>query len=1320
MLNSLKRLRTFTKVFFVFISSSLVVNASQEIDNTDEFGLTIPTVYENYRLRAKVEEELVPLSHNFSGELIDYYSGNLTLSVTDISIPGNFNIPVSFSRQIRSNSIQAGSSNSDYGKSLGDWSAAIPSIEARVGKAEHMFCGMDKPPAVKDDIFNRYSFIWDDFFNGLSLNLGNGDAITLNKVFDSAPEFVKQGATYYTKNKWLISCEGQFFIASSPQGLTYRFTNKKDVGGNDASKTVNMAGGNSEEVSVSTRIVKFQVTKISDIHGNYVDYQYNDFNFLTNINASDGRSLTISYDDPSNAFSPKIKSITAGNRIWSYQYSNNSLNKVIRPDGKYWQYSLDGLTRLKMPYNSDVTSAPHPQPKTFNVTHPDGANVEYQFTIGFLHRLGYEYAAFQYCWKWNDDASEVIPCENPTSNKTCRNINCKSRMPAGALTRKKITYGQREYTWLFDIENFNEKLPNLYLGDFPEFTPNPNKYTQAVTITSPNQIEVQKYHRYKSELEGKLISTEIFDLNGNKLKSSVTEIALTQDYYAHPLCVNNIGEPRARNSDINCDNLAKLEQNKKITASLYSNGAQTQYITQYQQYNQYGTPEKWFETQGSLTRYYKKTYLHDTDKWLLNLPTKQYVSNTSDFGTPYQETTYNSSLLPYQQKSMGRLVSTNIYHADGNLKKTTYNGSNRYEQFDDYYRGKAQKITMPCATTNGCSTANGSTANTVIAKLEVNSDGTTKSVTDFNGHKTSYSYNPIGWLTKIDYANGDWSDKIISYVKVSTANDGITGSGIAVGQLKQTITQGNFEQKIYHDGLLRPTFMRTRDKINSDTISYQRTEYDHENRPTLQSFPSSNASATTGTVTTYDALGRVIGTLRQSDNAASSIEYLSGNKQRVTDAKGNVTTTTYLAYGSPSYDKPTLIDAPDSDNTAIVYNKFGQIKTIIQGEVTEKRLYDGYQQLCKTYRPETGVTAYGYNAQRQPIWRAEGTDGGHVSCAPSSVSASHKVILGYDNLGQLRTENFPDDTPDNTYSYDANGNLASLISGSGSSAISWSYLYNSLNLIDKETLSIDGKSFTLDWGYNSLGAVSSLKYPSGRTVDYSPNALGQPTKASEGAINYVSNVKYHPNGQLKQLTYGNGMLRIVALDTTGRIDAITDAKGSAYQLNLDPSYDLNDNIHSVIDWVDRSNDIDNMSYDGLDRLKSADGKWGTGNYTYDGLGNIKTRSISGSSITYHYNTLNRLDKLSGAYGYNYAYDTRGNVTHNGRYGLDFNRANQVTTAKGIPYRYDGHNRRVKKRDEYSVYSQAGQLLYRQKSDGSSEENIYIDKELIAVIDDKSI
>jgi YD repeat-containing protein len=322
--------------------------------------------------------------------------------------------------------------------------------------------------------------------------------------------------------------------------------------------------------------------------------------------------------------------------------------------------------------------------------------------------------------------------------------------------------------------------------------------------------------------------------------------------------------------------------------------------------------------------------------------------------------------------------------------------------------------------------------------------------------------------------------------------------------------------------------------------------------------------------------------------------------------------------------------------------------------------------------------------------------------------------MGYDNLGQLRTENYPDTSPDKTYIYDNNGNLTRLQAGSST----WNYLYNSQNGVEKETLNVDGKSFTLDWTYNSLGAVSSLKYPSGLSVDYAPNALGQATKAGK----HASSIAYYPNGQLKQMTFGNGITRKIEQDTTGRIESIKDNYQANAIVGLSSSYDYNDNLTSINDSVYNSS-LSGFDYDGSGRLLSVTGPWGKADYTYDGLGNILNRNLGGSVTNYHYNNNNHLESISGAHNYSYKYDNYGNVLNNGRFAFTFNQGNQLTHANrsshgiNMSHLYDGYNRRIKQvkngAASYSAYSQNGQLLYRQKANGDHVNNIYVAGKLIA-------
>lgn len=77
--------------------------------------------------KLKVSEQVTPETTALFGETIDLNTGSLSLQQVDISIPGNFNIPVEFRR------IYKGGSYSFYSNlNLGEWNIAIPSISTTV------------------------------------------------------------------------------------------------------------------------------------------------------------------------------------------------------------------------------------------------------------------------------------------------------------------------------------------------------------------------------------------------------------------------------------------------------------------------------------------------------------------------------------------------------------------------------------------------------------------------------------------------------------------------------------------------------------------------------------------------------------------------------------------------------------------------------------------------------------------------------------------------------------------------------------------------------------------------------------------------------------------------------------------------------------------------------------------------------------------------------------------------------------------------------------------------------------------------------------
>lgn len=365
--------------------------------------------------------------------------------------------------------------------------------------------------------------------------------------------------------------------------------------------------------------------------------------------------------------------------------------------------------------------------------------------------------------------------------------------------------------------------------------------------------------------------------------------------------------------------------------------------------------------------------------------------------TSYYPETSTAKGLPYQQYRFGQLVSTNEYNTDGTLKKTTYNGvANRWVSYSDYYRGVPRNLSLPHPLTTA----------TVSARLEVDSYGRPTRVTDFNGQRTDYAYDAAGRVTLIDPYDSRWANTVIDYPEVN-------------GYLSQAISQGNSRKVIYFDGLLRPTLTKTWDASDeANTVSYVNQTFDHNNNLIFASVPSRSSSEDRGTHTEYDALGRAVKVTRP-DGFFTTTEYLNGHQTLVTDAKDNQTTTSYLAYGAPSYDKPLTISSPEGVTTTLTYNVFGNVSTVKQGTITELRLYDSTQRLCLLNRPDVGSTAFAYNNLGEKTYQVDGLSW-QAGCI-NVAGHANKTAFSYNNHGLVSKVDYADSSDDVSYGYDNMG-----------------------------------------------------------------------------------------------------------------------------------------------------------------------------------------------------------------------------------------------------------------------------------------------------------
>jgi RHS repeat-associated protein len=432
----------------------------------------------------------------------------------------------------------------------------------------------------------------------------------------------------------------------------------------------------------------------------------------------------------------------------------------------------------------------------------------------------------------------------------------------------------------------------------------------------------------------------------------------------------------------------------------------------------------------------------------------------------------------------------------------------------------------------------------------------------------------------------------------------------------------------------------------------------------------------------------------------------------VINPRGYATTSWFQVFDEPSEEHVVQIQAPEGVSVAIARDLFGKPASISRSgagaSATRSYVYDANQRLCKTIEPETGATIQAYDGTGNLTWRAGGlAPGGLTDCDLGSAPEARKVNFAYDARDRLIYTTYGDGSPGVGRAYTPDGLLASI----GSGSFVWSLTYNARRLQSAEALSTPQGRFAFGYGIDGYGNTSSMSYPGGPTVGYAPDALGRPT----GISGYVSGIGYHPNGHVSGYTAGNGVAHSVAQNLRGLPQLWRDV-GVVQDLY---TYDANGNVAAIADQQEGLSSR-SMAYDGLDRLTSASGIWGAGQFLYDALDNI-TVSRVGARIESHLHdpATNRLTGLSGTLNIAMAYDANGNFVQRGNQRFAFDIGNRLTAAANVAsYAYDGHGRRswmlsASGRTVMRIYGQGGRLLLTNDSTKGTTWHIHLGDKVVA-------
>jgi YD repeat-containing protein len=434
-----------------------------------------------------------------------------------------------------------------------------------------------------------------------------------------------------------------------------------------------------------------------------------------------------------------------------------------------------------------------------------------------------------------------------------------------------------------------------------------------------------------------------------------------------------------------------------------------------------------------------------------------------------------------------------------------------------------------------------------------------------------------------------------------------------------------------------------------------------------------------------------------------------------------------------------------SQTTEYAYDNQGNVVSVKDplNKVTGNQ-YDALNRLKQVTDPGLGVTQYGYN----------GLD------ALVSVSDPRSLVTGYavDGLGNL-TQQVSPDTGTTTNTYDAAGNLLTQTDAKGQAT---TYAYDALNRVTLITfhdgskqqyaydsgansigrlasiteldpanqqtyktsylydqhgraLSINtehaGVIYNVGYSYDSAGRLTSISYPSGRSVNYGFDGLGrvnQVTTTRNGETQaIVSQVAYQPFGGVKGFTFGNGQVYTRGIDLDGRIGSYTLGTQS-----FGIGYDAASRIEFIADLGNGVN-TNTYGYDSLDRLTSAVTPGTPYAYTYDAVGNRTSKSAGSTELYTYSNTSNRIATVGTR---SFSFDANGSTMADGNntYAYDVRgRMVQATSSIGATsYKVNALGQRVRKTnsqaDTVFHYDTNGRLIAESDPGGGvKRELIYL-------------
>ncbi|ACM22016.1 RHS repeat protein [Geotalea daltonii FRC-32] len=381
---------------------------------------------------------------------------------------------------------------------------------------------------------------------------------------------------------------------------------------------------------------------------------------------------------------------------------------------------------------------------------------------------------------------------------------------------------------------------------------------------------------------------------------------------------------------------------------------------------------------------------------------------------------------------------------------------------------------------------------------------------------------------------------------------------------------------------------------------------------------------------TYDAVGNL---LTRTDAQGTAIEKTTTYTYH--PIFGNVLTEKVKSVVNPAQDRVTTNDY-DTKGNLLSTTETGLLGDGTPYSYITSYEYDSQSRLKKIDGPRTDVqdvTTFTYDASGNMLTKTEPVVGttydnydGLGNPGTITDSNGNATLYTYDAVGRVLTVKAPGDTAATQIGYTTGscsscGGVANridhMIFPEGNRL---DFLYDTNGKLSKIS---DGLGNSLNYSYDSEG-----------------NKLKEEIKDPTGVLQKTLSYQYDALNRLKQVKNPDATYTEYGYDSLGNVTSSKDPKGSTITSQYDAlrrvtatiqpgtittgfSYNTNNNLATV---TDGNNNSTVYKYDDKGRVYQAiSPDTGTTTYTYDPAGNLKTKTdAKGITITYTYDAANRL------------------------------------------------------------------------------------------------